>query len=96
MTINQFTSSLQIDMLLLTNPKGPSIYDVHTEKEEGQAQVDACGRGGGSSPMCMYVCMYLRLLANMACQNASIYKKSTGIKLLCRNSRLPTIAYKCI
>jgi len=31
--------------------KGPSIYDVHTEKGGGQAQVDACGRGRGSSPM---------------------------------------------
>src|SRR6218665_2508348 len=30
---------------------GPSIYDVHTEGEGGQAQVDACGRGRGSSPM---------------------------------------------
>src|SRR6218665_1876749 len=29
---------------------GPSIYDVHTEGEGGQAQVDACGRGRGSSP----------------------------------------------
>ena len=26
--------------------KGPSIYDVHTEGGGGQAQVDACGRGG--------------------------------------------------
>src|SRR6218665_742328 len=26
--------------------KGPSIYDVHTEGEGGQARVDACGRGG--------------------------------------------------
>ena|SRR6218665_3544186 len=31
--------------------KGPSIYDVHTEGGGGQAQVDACGRGSGSSPM---------------------------------------------
>src|SRR6218665_1839481 len=31
--------------------KGPSIYDVHTEGGGGQAQVDACGRGRGSSPM---------------------------------------------
>src|SRR6218665_1651267 len=30
---------------------GPSIYDVHTEGEGGQAQVDACGRRGGSSLM---------------------------------------------
>ena len=24
----------------------PSIFDVHMEEGEGQAQVDACGRGG--------------------------------------------------
>ena len=29
---------------------GPSIYDVHTEGEGGQAQVDACGRGEGQAP----------------------------------------------
>ena len=37
----------------LTNglPLGPSIYDVHTEGGWGQAQVDACGRGGvGPAP----------------------------------------------
>ena len=33
------------ELLLLTNGKGPSIYDVHTEGVRGQAQVDACGRG---------------------------------------------------
>ena len=31
--------------------KGPSIYDVHTEGE-GQAQVDACGRGEGGPAPC--------------------------------------------
>src|SRR6218665_552341 len=29
---------------------GPSIYNVHMEGEEGQAQVDACGRGRGPTP----------------------------------------------
>ena len=28
----------------------PSIYDIHTEGEGGQAQVDACGRGKGVKP----------------------------------------------
>ena len=35
----------------------------------------------------------------MACQNASIYKKSKGIKLVCINSRLPLLlinVYKTI
>jgi len=27
---------------------GPSIYDVHTEGEGSQAQVDACGRGSAT------------------------------------------------
>ena len=30
--------------------KGSSIYDVHTEEGGSQAQVDAGGRGEGSSP----------------------------------------------
>ena len=29
---------------------GPSFYDVHTEGEGGQAQVDECGRGEGVQP----------------------------------------------
>ena len=48
---------------------------------------------------CQYVCRYVCIFVywqNMACQNASIYNKSKGIKLVCINSRLPTIAYKCI
>src|SRR6218665_64559 len=40
-----------IECALLRQNKGPSIYDVHTEEGGGQAQVDACGRGRGSSPM---------------------------------------------
>src|SRR6218665_4044653 len=33
--------------------KGPSIYDVHTEGDEGgRAQVDACGRGQGGPAPC--------------------------------------------
>ena len=31
---------------------GPSIYDVHTEGGGGQAQVDACGLGGGGPAPC--------------------------------------------
>ena len=31
-------------------PKGPSIYDVHTEGGGGQARMDACGRGRGVKP----------------------------------------------
>src|SRR6218665_700110 len=32
--------------------KRPSIYDVHTERGGGQAQMDACGlNGGGPRPM---------------------------------------------
>src|SRR6218665_3676335 len=31
--------------------RGPSIYDVHKEGRGGQAKVDACGRGEGSSPV---------------------------------------------
>src|SRR6218665_3950991 len=41
-----------IECALLRQNKGPSVYDVHTEGVRGQAQVDACGRGEGSSPMC--------------------------------------------
>src|SRR6218665_1942 len=43
---------------------------------------------------CMYVSSFIG--KNMACQNASIYKKSKGIKLVCINSRLRNIANKCI
>jgi len=38
---------LQHSVAKLQLIKGPSIYDVHTEGEGGQAQVDACGRGEG-------------------------------------------------
>src|SRR6218665_3620023 len=31
---------------------GPSIYDVYTEGEGGQAQVDACGRREGGPAPC--------------------------------------------
>src|SRR6218665_2615121 len=30
--------------------KGPFIYDVHTEGDGDQAQVDACRRGGDQAP----------------------------------------------
>jgi len=33
--------------------KGSSIYDVHTEGDGGQAQVDTMWMGRGSRPMCM-------------------------------------------
>ena len=35
-----------IETKFCCSTKGPSIYDVHTKGEGGQAQVDACGRGG--------------------------------------------------
>ena len=39
----------------------------------------------------LYVCIFI-YWQNMACQNASIYKKSKRITLVCINSRLRTIA----
>ena len=38
--------SFQFNLIEVLFSKGPSIYDVHTEKG-GQAEVDACGRGEG-------------------------------------------------
>ena len=39
-----------INRLLRRVYRGPSIYDVHTEGEGSQDQVDACGRGRGIQP----------------------------------------------
>ena len=39
-------------IIIINNNKGPSIYDVHTEGGEGQAQMDACGRGMGGPALC--------------------------------------------
>jgi len=51
MCISLLLTVALLDQMLVISLKGPSIYDVHTEGEGCQAQVDACGRERGSHSM---------------------------------------------
>src|SRR6218665_2993581 len=59
----------------LSFSKGPSIYDVHTEGGGGQAQVDACGRGGGGPAPCVRPHSKLKLESTDVILSSSHAKK---------------------
>jgi len=43
---------------------GLSIYDVNTEGEEGQAQVDTCGRGMGQRHVDVHIMCFIPLTSS--------------------------------
>ena len=71
--------------------KGLSIYDVHTEGEEGQAQLDACGQREGSSPVTVLgFCVWGANGEDIFVWGAEEKLSAEGAKLRLPEARIPS------